>query len=336
MAGGCILLPEDVGAQIMGVLNAAPENFLDELAALRSRLHTLGATADDVAHAERSIRVFRWLDRRVDLDDVLGLGAQSRLMLGAMEASGWRRVADYARSRLRMFGRGGRARTGAISAVKGILAEELFYSSRAFAGVMQRARARASLLGFDAADVRFVRGTRGVTMSERSGRWVNHGELTDGIIYVTRRRQLNEAERAERLAERGRQYDWAAGRRGVETDVEEEIHLLALIESKSPSNVDQIAAGHGGNWLGQMDNDLERFAELPALVGGRWYSPSQLTVSRYRTEWVAVMPRYMEIAEHRLQRLGLAGAHGRNYRPFNLDIEDHVLNAVAEALLRAL
>jgi hypothetical protein len=333
--GGCLVLPEEVGARVLAVLDAAPERFADELAALKRQLSSLGATADDVAHAERAVSNFRQVDRRLALDTITGLDDAGRMTLGAMDMTAWNRAVGYARSRVRMF-RSARGRTGAIASVKGIIAEELFYSSRAFEAVMERARARAALLGFPPENVRFVRGTRGITLSERSGRWVNHGELTDGIIYVTRRVELSEAARAERLADRGRQFNWGVGRRGVVTDVNEDIHLLSLIESKSPSNVTDIAKNHGGNWLGQMDNDIERFSELPAFIDGRWYSPSQLTISHYRTEWVAVVPKNMRISDAILQSRGLKGKYRRLFTQAEQQVENDVLNRVAERMLDGL
>jgi len=334
--GSCAIIPPSLEDDVFRVLRTSESQFPAEMKTLQAKLRQAGATVEDLLHFESSIATFRRVER-LELATVGGLDPLGRALVDSLDARAWRHILDYGEARLRMFAANPGLERVAIGTVKGIIAEEIFDVSPRFAEVMTRARVRAARLGIPVTDVRYVRGARGITLSERNLRFVNHGELTDGLITGARRVDLSDAERAERLAERGRHAQWGATRRGQLAPIDDDIHIFTLKESKSPSNVDQIAGDHGSNWLGQMGNDMERFLELPSFIDGKWYTPRQVKLSIYRTEWVAVVPKGRPIAQSVIDRLGLRTAQrpfGRLFRQFEMDIADDVLNEIAERILR--
>ncbi len=272
MAGplrGCAIIPAPLEQDVFRVLRVSEDKFPAEMRALQSKLRGAGASVEDLLHFESSIGTFRRLER-LELSTISGLDPAARALVESLDARGWRHILDYGEARLRMFAANPGLEKVAIGSVKGIVAEEIFDVSPRFSEVLARAKARGARLGIPAGDVRYVRGTRGITLSERNLKFVNHGELTDGLITGSRTVELSAAQRAERTAERGRYAQWGATKQGALSPIDEDIHILTLKESKSPSNVDQIAADHGTNWLGQMDNDMERileFSRARAIIG---------------------------------------------------------------------
>ena len=74
---------------------------------------------------------------------------------------------------------------------------------------------------------------------------------------------------------------------------EGKLHILVVIESKSPSNVGELAAkrvGGRAEFLGQPEMDFERLRQVPTQVGDRWYQPRDVVVSRHSTLWIGVTP----------------------------------------------
>ena len=147
------------------------------------------------------------------------------------------------------------ARTNSnVYSVKGKLAEELFGLSPEFGSIRQSAVDRAASEGIPPSDVQFVPDIRGVTPTTRSAGGT--GELTDGAFVAI-----------------------SGGR----------VRVLAVIESKSPSNLRELVR-RPEEWLGQVGWDFERMRQVPTTVRGTTYQPSQVDVSRTRTEWVGVAP----------------------------------------------
>jgi hypothetical protein len=339
MAGllrGCAFVPQSLEDDVFRVLRVSDDALPAEMKALRTKLRRSGATAEDLLHFETSIGTFRRLER-LELSAIEGLDQGGLALLEGLDARAWNHILSYGEARVAMYGANPGLAKVAVGSVKGILAEEVFDVSSRFTEVFARARVRGLTLGIRPGDLRYVRGTRGITISEKNLRYLNHGELTDGVIKGTRRVNLSDAERADRLAERGRYAQWGSTKRGTLSPVDEDVHILTLKESKSPSNVDQIAADHGDNWLGQMDNDLERFKELPSFIDGKWYTPQQVKLSIYRTEWVAVVPKGRPIAASIIDRLGLKSASrtvGRLFNQYEMEIADDVMNSIAERILQ--
>jgi hypothetical protein len=333
---GCTIIPAPLEQDVFRVLRVSEDKFPAEMKALQSKLSSAGASVEDLLHFESSIGTFRRVER-LELSTISGLDPGARALVDSLDARAWRHVLDYGEARLRMFAANPGLEKVAIGSVKGILAEEIFDVSPKFSEVLARAQARGTRLGIPVSDIRYIRGTRGITLSEKNLRFVNHGELTDGLITGSRTVELSAAQRAERAAERGRYAQWGATKQGALSPIDEDIHLLTLKESKSPSNVDQIAGDHGTNWLGQMDNDMERFLELPSFINGKWYTPSQVKLSLYRSEWVAVVPKGRPIGASVLDRLGLRTPTrpvGRLFKMYEMDIADDVMNLIAERVLR--
>ena len=142
-----------------------------------------------------------------------------------------------------------------VFSVKGKLAEELFQTTDEFAALRERAVARAAAQGIPASGVSFTQDIRGLTPTARTAG--STGELTDGVFFAS-----------------------VPGGR---------IRFLAVIESKSPSNLRELAR-RPGEWIGQVEWDFERMREVPTIVGGTKYEPSQVDVSRRDTEWLGVAP----------------------------------------------
>jgi hypothetical protein len=333
---GCAIVPASLEGDVFRVLRVGEDAFPAEMKTLQTKLRRCGATVEDLLHFETSIVTFRRVER-LELVTIQGLDPVGHALVDALDARAWRHILDYGEARLRMYAANPGLAKVAVGTVKGIIAEEIFDVSPRFREVLARARARGFRIGIPPSDIRYVRGTRGITISEKNLRFVNHGELTDGLIKGTRRIELSEAERAERLAERGRYAQWGATKRGSLSPIDEDVHIFTLKESKSPSNVDQIAGDHGDNWLGQMGGDTERFLELPSFIDGKWYTPRQVKLSIYRTEWIAVVPKGRPIGKSVLNRLGLRSDTrpiGRLFNMYEMEIADEVLNAIAERILQ--
>lgn len=332
---GCALIPKILEDDVFRVLKVSDEALPAEMKVLRKKLRSSGATYEDILNFENCIRTFRRV-KRLEIGTIEGLDDAGRALIERLDVQAWRSVFDYAAARVGFYAK---KPTTAIGSVKGILAEKVFDVSPAFAEVMARAQARGLRLGISPGDIRHVNGLRGITLSEKSAKFLNHGEITDGLIKGVRRIDLSAGERALREAERGRYIHWGVSKRGNLAPLEEDVHILTLKESKSPSNVQQIGADHGENWLGQMGNDMERFLELPSFIDGKWYTPLQVRLSIYRTEWVAVVPKGMPLSLTALERLSVKTAtrpYGRLFRMYELEIVDDVMNMIAERMLKLL
>jgi hypothetical protein len=188
-----------------------------------------------------------------------------------------------------------RANTNIFS-VKGKIAEELFLLTPDFQTVRQGALARAASEGIPAGDVRFVQDVRGVTPSATSGQGT--GELTDGAFVAV---------------------------------VQGRVRVLAVLESKSPSNLRELAR-RPEEYLGQMEWDYERMQEVPTMIGGTTYQPSQVDISRTRTDWVGIAP-----PGRSLSAAGVASIRSSlpTFRLVNGPVRDQVLNELATRVVAA-
>jgi hypothetical protein len=331
LIAGCTFIPQSLQGDVYRVLKASEQDLPKELSALNSKLSASGAAAEDVLHFESAVNTFRRVER-LELATISGIDATGQALIDGLDSRAWQRILDYGNARMGFYGRSPAVATGTL---KGILAEEVFDVSPEFAQISARAQARGARLGIAPADIKYVRGTRGITISEKQLKFVNHGELTDGLVKGVRKVDLSDADKAERLAERGRYAQWAQTRRGALSDVEEDLYVLMLKESKSPSNMLQIAQDHGDNWLGQMGNNLERMHELPVYIDGKWYTPLQVRLSIYRTEWVAVVPKGQRLPTSALERLSVRTAErpvGRLFRQYEMGIADDIMNEMAKRM----
>lgn len=273
------------------------------LAAVRTR-GGLTLNSEQLALLERRISTSRLVDRLDLTTHISNMTAAERRIFEAIHPDDWNLLFDYARPRVNAFNSGNaRSRTGAVSSLKGVIAEEAFFQTRDFHEIMDRARQLAVSEGLNPAEVRFVRGSRGVTVSQVAETGAQ--ELTDGLIIV---RDGND------------------------------IRVLAVIESKSPSNILDMVRG-SENYFGQIVNDYERFRELPAHIDNVWYRSGQIKISRQNTEWIAVIPDAQSLRASNLQRFTDSlptMVSGFNLRVYNNLLRDDILNRVAERMLQIL
>jgi hypothetical protein len=183
-----------------------------------------------------------------------------------------------------------------VFSVKGKIAEELFVQTPDFATIRQGALARAASEGIPAGDVQFVQDIRGVTPTEVRG--TGTGELTDGAFVAV---------------------------------VQGRLRVLAVLESKSPSNLRELAR-RPEEWLGQIGWDFERMQQVPTMIGGTTYQPSQVDVSRTRTDWIGVAPpgRNLSSAGTASVRSGMP-----TFRLVHGSVRDEVLNELATRIVAA-
>ena len=116
------------------------------------------------------------------------------------------------------------------------------------------------------------------------------------------------------------------------------VWVLAVFESKSPSNARHIAqwpkdSGDARWWAGQFTDDLERLQETAITLGGERYQPGQLVVSRKPpgTEWVTVTAKDVHLSR---TSIGDLKAQGFLPQTWNLPVTDDDLNRLAAEIIR--
>jgi hypothetical protein len=297
---------------------------------LRKHLMTIGSP-EQVAAFEGSL-LAGWRIEQMELAArVQGLSLAERLILEDLGIGQWNSIFYHAERRGKWYAKDPAA---AVFNVKGLLAEEVFYASPDYRAALDRARKLAMERGLDPSSVRPVRSVRGKTLSELTGK-SGAGELTDGTIVAN-------------------PFKTVGGQRVTDFD---EMHVLAVMESKSPSNVGQLAGDKPGaklpknwvpdetlpfeaNYFGQLSEDFERFSELPTRFGQVWYPPKKVRISRRWTEWIAIHPPGHPIPPQLAERL--FGKPGGTSALFNKIskveglVRDDLLNKVAEQVFRVM
>jgi hypothetical protein len=338
-------LEHDVQDLVFDALRANDRAAFDAARAnLRKRLMVVGSP-DQVARFERSM-LTAWRVERLELSGAThGLSTAERLVLEDMTVEQWNSIFYHAERRGGWYSKDASA---AVYNVKGLMAEEVFYASPDFQAALTRARQVAAQRGLDPSSVRLVRSVRGKTVSELTERAAGAGELTDGVLVANPWRQ------------EGGQI--ARDLNGFPVRDYEEMHVLTVMESKSPSNVGQLAGDKPGaklpkkwipeetlpfeaNYFGQMSEDFERFSELPTRFGQEWFPPDRVRISRNWTEWIAVHPPGHPIPAGVAERLfgktatatetGQSPLFNRILRSEGL-VRDEVLNKVAESVFSAI
>ncbi len=181
--------------------------------------------------------------------------------------------------------------------IKGKIAEELIIHTPEFSNIMQRALKRAARENIPSTTVQFVQNIRGLAPTATSAG--KFAELADGAI----------------IAIQGNK-----------------VRILAIFESKSPSNLRELAR-RPGEVLGQLGWDFERFRELPIIINGRTFQPEDVIISRHATDWLGVAPPGFLLNSKQLEaiRRGLPG-----FQLFQGLVQDSVLNDIAARILSLL
>ena len=326
MAGN--LVPEVQDLVVSALKSADRKAFNPAKDALRKRLLPL-ASPEQVATFERAL-LTSWRVEQLELAGrIQGLSVAERIALEELTIEQWNTILSSTERRGDWFAR---KPAEAIFNVKGLVAEEVFYVSPEFRAALDRAGKLALERGLDPGSVRLVRRPRGKTISEVSGK-TGVGELTDGIIVAN-------------------PFKTVDGKLVTDFD---EMHVLTVIESKSPSNVGQLAGGKPGaklpkkwvpddtlpfeaNYFGQLSEDFERFSELPTRLGQVWHPPEKVRISRSWTEWIAVHPPGnpipAEVGERLLGKVGESRPLFDKIKPVEGLVRDDILNKLAEQLFR--
>lgn len=247
---------------------------------LRKHLSQI-ASPEQITSFERALET-AWRVERLELSNAAhGLSRVERIILEDMPVERWNSIFYHAERRTKWYGKDPKA---AVYNVKGLLAEEIFYTTPDYLAAFKRAQAMAAERGLDPSTVRVVRSVRGQTVSEITGE-SGVGELTDGVIVANPTMLEN----------------------GVLVPDFSEMHVLTVMESKSPSNVAHLAGDKAGaklpknwvpdetlpyeaNYFGQMSEDFERFSGFQSRFGSTWFPPEKVRISRHWTEWIAIHP----------------------------------------------
>jgi hypothetical protein len=274
------------------------EQRIKDLGALLQEMGmTESATARTLNAARRTAQqAVRRVDRLDLARTVPNLTAAERNLLESMGEDAWSRLFGYASTRTNSFAAGGAARTGAAASLKGKIAEELFPLTSEFDDAMRAAREQAAREGIPADSVQFV---TNVVSDMPVGSPFPRGELTDGVIVAFHNNKAR---------------------------------VLGVIESKSPSNLRDLAAARS-EYFGQIEKDLDRFSMFEVSFNGRVFQPEDIVISRHNTQWVGVAPPGLELGTTHLQRIQ-SGFPG--FRLVNGPILNERLNEVAEEILRLL
>ncbi|WP_194470264.1 hypothetical protein [Bradyrhizobium sp. CCBAU 51753] len=184
--------------------------------------------------------------------------------------------------------------------VKGKIGEEIFRVSNKFAEFKQQVLQLAKQRGIPEDAIRFVGDASGRTPTRVSMGSV--GELTDGMFVAERDGKL---------------------------------HILGVVESKSPSNMAELAAKRvdgKAEFLGQAEWDFERLRQVPTKVGEHWYQPRDVIVHRNSTAWMGVTPAEKSLSKAALGRIqkGLP-----NFTAVQNIVRDEVMNEIARRILAA-
>jgi|GEM_PF-3444092 len=181
--------------------------------------------------------------------------------------------------------------------VKGKLAEELFVQTSEFMDIWNRALDRAARENIPTTAVELVRDVRGIAPTRTTAG--APAELGDAMFVA------------------------------IQGD---RVRILAVFESKSPTNRVELAQ-RPGEFLGQIEWDLERLRENPVIIKGHTFQPDQVTVSRTGTEWIGVAPPDFNLSPQRIEsiRSGMPG-----FELIHGPVRDNVLNIIAVRILALL
>ena len=237
---------------------------------------------------------------KLKIDNIKGILAVEREMLRNLSFEAWDRIIKYAVRNRNYF------------SVKGKIAEELFSMKSEFRSIFEKAMVNGEARGIHFADIQFVNHIKGwapkTTRSIQKGVWA---ELTDGMIVGVKRN--------------------AGGVQG-----KDELHILAVFESKSPSNLDQLAKGKWQN-SGQMAWDYERMSEnsVKIIFNGeeKIFTEDAINISRKTTQWVGVLPPGYKMSSEMLKHLQAALP---NAQFIEGPVRNEILNELAKALKRVI
>jgi hypothetical protein len=177
--------------------------------------------------------------------------------------------------------------------VKGKLAEEVFRKAASFRTIADEVAGAAAQRGIRRDAIRFVDATGRAPSATSAG---SVGELTDGMFVA---------------------------------EHEGKLHILGVVESKSPSNLRELAA-KGSEFLGQPEWDFERLRQVPTKVDGVWWEPRNVVVSRRSTIWYGVSPQGTALSDRQIIRIQ-QGLPGFSQVP-NV-VSDGVLNEIARRIV---
>lgn len=273
-------------------------NRIDDLGAVLKEMGMLDeATALVLSYARRTTRtVTRRVDRLELSKFVPKLTADELAHLQTLGEDAWGRLFTYATSRTGAFAKAGAARSGAIYSLKGKIAEELFTLTKEFDDMQKAVLEIAKKEGIPADSVKFI---TNVVSDMPKGSPFPTGELTDGVFVAFHNKKAR---------------------------------VLGVIESKSPTNLKDLAAARG-EYFGQIEKDLERFSEFTVYFDGRAFAETDIVISRHKTLWMGVGPPGFQLGPTHMERIqnGIPG-----FRLVNGVIDDARLNEVAERLLQLL
>jgi hypothetical protein len=274
------------------------EQRMQDLAALLKEMGMLDdATARVLSFARRTTRtVTRRVDRLELSKFVPKLTADELGHLQTLGEDAWSRLFSYASSRTSSFGKTGAARSGAIYSLKGKISEELFTLTKEFDETRKAVLEIAKKEGIPADSVKFI---TNVVSDMPKGSPFPTGELTDGVFVAFHNNKAR---------------------------------VLGVIESKSPSNLKDLATAKG-EYFGQIEKDLERFSEFTVYFDGRAFAETDIVISRHNTLWIGVGPPGFSLGPTHMERIqnGIPG-----FRLVNGLVDDARLNEVAERLLQLL
>lgn len=298
--------PGSIGEKLLGSAKAdilagkkiVDQQRMDDLAALLKEMGMLDdATARVLSFARRTTRpVTRRIDRLELSKFVSKLTPDELAHLQTLGEDAWSRLFTYATSRTSAFGKGGAARSGAIFSLKGKIAEELFTLTKEFDDMHKAVLEIARKEGIPADSVKFI---TNVVSDMPKGSPFPTGELTDGVFVAFHNNKAR---------------------------------VLGVIESKSPTNLKDLAAARG-EYFGQIEKDFERFSEFTVYFEGRAFSEADIVISRHNTLWIGVGPPGFQLGPTHMGRIqnGIPG-----FRLVNGLVDDARLNEVAERLLQLL
>jgi hypothetical protein len=298
--------PGSVGEKLLGAAKSdilAGKKIVDEqrmkdLAALLKEMGMLDeATAKVLSFARRTTRpVTRRVDRLELSKFVPKLTPDELGHLQTLGEDAWSRLFSYASSRTAAFGKNAAARNAAIRSLKGKIAEELFTLTKEFDDMRKAVLEIAKKEGIPEDSVKFI---TNVVSDLPKGAPFPTGELTDGVFVAFHK---------------------------------DKARVLGVIESKSPSNLKDLATAKG-DYFGQIEGDFERFSTFTVYFDGRAFAETDIVISRHNTLWIGVGPPGFSLGPTHMQRLqdSIPG-----FRLVNGLVDDARLNEVAERLLQVL
>ena len=234
---------------------------------------------------------------KLKIDKIVGILAFEKEMLKNLSFEAWDRIVKYAVRNRNYF------------SVKGKIAEELFMMKPEFRTIFNEAIAEAGRKGILPADMEFVNYIRGWAPTGmkaiKPGYWA---ELTDGMIVGIKRN-----------------VGGVAGK--------DELHILAVFESKSPSNMEHLTKGKWGEYNGQLAKDFERIRQnsIKIIINGeeKEFAPGAVRISRNTTQWVGVLPPGYSLPDDLVTRLRGAIPDARLITG---PVRNEILNDLAKSL----